>query len=65
MTKMQPENDNKGNEETFASTFKNESESNALKVFEKIRRNHSDLKCWLKQEGYIQELPDGKWSAVK
>ena len=51
--------------ETFRSPFEKETEKEALKVLQEIRNVHSSEHGWEELEGYIEELSNGKYRAVR
>ena len=52
-------------EETFVSPFQKEKKSDALRVLDAIRICHSSLFGWVEIEGFVEQLPNGKWRAVR
>lgn len=52
-------------EETFVSPFQRETESSALEVLEAIRAVHPAYYGWVEESGYVEQLPNGKWRAVR
>lgn len=51
-------------EERFVSPFQKETRSDALGVLEAIRNAHSPAYGWIELEGFVEQLPNGKWRAV-
>ena len=51
--------------ETFVSPFEKNTKSDALKVLEAIRQTHDSAHGWVEIEGYVEQLPNGKWRAVR
>ena len=51
--------------ETFVSPFEKETKSDALKTLDAIRAAHSSAYGWVEIEGYAEQLPNGKWRAVR
>lgn len=51
-------------EETFTSPEK-DSESAALYTLRNIRICHSTDHGWIELSGYVEQLPNGKWRAVR
>lgn len=51
--------------ETFESPFEKESESDALIVLDAIRAAHPEKDGWVETKGYAEQLPNGKWRAVR
>lgn len=51
--------------ETFVSPFERTTEGEALKVLEAIRSSHSTANGWTEIEGFVEQLPNGKWRAVR
>ena len=52
-------------EETFISPFEKETEGDALRVLEEIRKNHPPKKGWMEVMGFVEKLPNGKFRAVR
>ena len=56
---------NKVFEETFVSPFQRETEGDALRVLDAIRSSHPSFYGWVEFAGYAEQLPNGKWRAVR
>lgn len=65
MTASAVEGKTKVFEETFKSPFEKETEGDALKVLDNIREVHDPNHGWIEIEGYAEQLPNGKWRAVR
>ena len=52
-------------EEFFVSPFEKETESDALQVLYSIRASHPATSGWVELTGYVEQLPNGKWRAVR
>lgn len=52
-------------EEKFVSPFEKENQSDALRVLDAIRAEHPASKGWVEEEGFAEQLPNGKWRAVR
>lgn len=52
-------------EETFVSPFQKETKGDALRVLEAIRSEHNSSHGWVEFEGFVEQLPNGKWRAVR
>ena len=52
-------------EEIFRSPFEKETESDALRTLNAIRKAHPNSSGWVEFEGYAEKLPNGKWRAVR
>ena len=52
-------------EQTFVSPFEKDTQEGALKVLEEIRKAHPYEKGWEEIEGFTEQLPNGKWRAVR
>lgn len=52
-------------EETFKSPFEKDSRADALKVLDAIRDAHPTTYGWVEIDGYVEQLPNGKWRAVR
>ena len=52
-------------EETFESPFEKDTEADALKVLDEIRKTHNEFHGWLEFDGFADQLPNGKWRAVR
>lgn len=52
-------------EETFVSPFEKDTQEGAQKVLEEIRKAHPAEKGWEEIEGFTEQLPNGKWRAVR
>lgn len=51
--------------ETFVSPFEKETKGEALRVLQSIRDVHSVEYGWVELEGFVEQLPNGKWRAVR
>lgn len=51
--------------ETFVSPFEKETKGDALRVLDAIRSAHSSAYGWREIEGFVEQLPNGKWRAVR
>jgi len=51
--------------ERFVSPFEKESKEAAEKVLEDIRACHPKQSGWVEIEGYVEELSNGKWRAIR
>ena len=52
-------------EEVFVSPFEKENEADALRVLLAIRAAHPEQYGWYEIDGYVEQLPNGKWRAVR
>ena len=52
-------------EETFVSPFQKETKGDALRVLNAIRTCHPSILGWVEFEGFGEQLPNGKWRAVR
>lgn len=52
-------------EETFISPFEKDTEIDALKVLDDIRKEHDASQGWVERNAYVEQLPNGKWRAVR
>lgn len=52
-------------EETFKSPFERDTQADALKVLDAIRAAHPTSCGWVELDGYAEQLPNGKWRAVR
>ena len=52
-------------EETFVSPFEKETREEAETVLEAIRSAHSAFNGWVEIEGYVEQLDNGRWRAVR
>ncbi len=52
-------------EETFKSPFEKDSRESALRVLTAIRAAHPAVCGWVEIDGYVEQLPNGKWRAVR
>lgn len=52
-------------QETFISPFQKETEGDALKTLEAIREAHPESSGWFEIDGFVEQLPNGKWRAVR
>ena len=51
--------------ETFVSPFEKDTENEALEVLKDIAEVHSPEHGWVEIRGYAEQLPNGKWRAVR
>ena len=51
--------------ETFVSPFQKELKSEAQIALNKIRECHSAEYGWEEKDGYVEQLENGKWRAVR
>ena len=51
--------------ETFVSPFGKETESDALRVLDQIRKEHDASHGWREINAYVEQHADGKWYAVR
>ena len=51
--------------EIFRSPFQKDSEQEALRVLQAIRAAHPLSSGWTEIRGYIEQLPNGKFRAVR
>ena len=52
-------------EEVFRSPFEKDTQSDALRTLEAIREAHPASSGWVEFAGYAEQLPNGKWRAVR
>ncbi len=52
-------------EEIFRSPFEKNTEEDALRVLDQIRACHPAEYGWEEIEGFAEQLPNGKWRAVR
>lgn len=52
-------------EETFRSPFERNTAESAMEVLNEIRKSHDAAHGWVELEGYAEQLPNGKWRAVR
>lgn len=52
-------------EEIFISPFLKDTQSEALKVLMAIRQAHSEAYGWKEISGFVEQLPNGSWRAVR
>lgn len=52
-------------EETFISPFEKETQGDALKVLDNIRKVHDESHGWVEFNGFAEQLSNGKWRAVR
>ena len=52
-------------EEIFVSPFQKDTEGDALKTLQAIRDAHPASSGWKEIKGYVEQLPNGKWRAVR
>lgn len=50
---------------TFTSPFEKHSKDEALKILDCIRNAFSKECGWIEISGYVEQLPNGKWRAVR
>lgn len=51
--------------ETFVSPFEKETRADALRVLQAIREAHPASSGWVELNGYVEELPNGKYRVVR
>ena len=51
--------------EVFRSPFLKDTEAEAFKVLQSIRKVHSPEHGWEEIRGYVEKLPNGKFRAVR
>ena len=51
--------------ETYSSPGHQDSEADAQRVLDEIRRSHPPESGWQELNGYVYRLPNGKWRAVR
>lgn len=51
--------------EVFVSPAEMETQGDALKVLQSIRDAHSEKYGWHEIRGFVEQLPNGKWRAVR
>lgn len=51
--------------EKFVSPFEKDTKEEAERVLEAIRNQHPSEKGWREIYGYVEQLPNGKWRAVR
>lgn len=51
--------------EKFVSPFEKDSKDEAYRVLQAIREAHPASSGWKEVRGYIEQLPNGKWRAVR
>lgn len=51
--------------EVFISPFEKDTEGDALRVLQAIREAHSATFGWVEIRGFVEQLPNGKWRAVR
>lgn len=52
-------------EETFVSPFEKDTKGAALVVLNSIREGHPESSGWEEIDGFVEQLPNGKWRAVR
>lgn len=52
-------------EEIFRSPFEKDTEGDALDVLQEIRDSHPASSGWVELDAYAEQLPNGKWRAVR
>ena len=52
-------------EETFVSPFEKDTKGDALRVLNEIRKAQDSAHGWIELEGFVEQLPNGKWRAVR
>lgn len=52
-------------EETFVSPFEKNTQGDALRVLDAIRAAHPASSGWVEENGFAEQLPNGKWRAVR
>ncbi len=58
-------NNEKDYEEIFESPYQKETKGDALKTLQAIRDAHPASSGWVEIEGFVEQLPNGKWRAVR
>ena len=51
--------------ETFVSPFEKDTEGDALRVLDAIRECHPASSGWVEIRGFVEQLPNGKFRAVR
>lgn len=51
--------------ETFVSSGNSLTKDDALRVLQQIRDAHPESSGWVETDGYVEQLSDGKWRAVR
>ena len=51
--------------EVFVSPFEKDTEGEALKVLQSIRESHPAICGWKEIRGFVEQLPNGKYRAVR
>ena len=51
--------------EVFVSPFEKDTQGEALQVLQAIRECHSAYYGWREIRGFVEQLPNGKWRAVR
>ena len=51
--------------EVFVSPFYKETEGDAMKVLQAIRKAHPATSGWKEIRGFVEKLPNGKYRAVR
>ena len=54
-----------GYHEVFVSPFEKETDSEALRILEKIRECHPKESNWVEIKGGVEMLPNGKYRAFR
>ena len=58
-------NNEKDYEEIFESPYQKETKGDALKTLQAIRDAHPASSGWVEIKGFVEQLPNGKWRAVR
>lgn len=59
------ENGKKVYRETFVSPFERSTRAEAFRVLDAISEAHPASSGWKEISGYVEQLPNGKWRAVR
>ena len=51
--------------ETFISPFEKNTKGEAYRILEAIRDAHPANYGWVEIHGFVEQLPNGKWRAVR
>lgn len=52
-------------EETFISPANQLTKGDALKVLNSIRSCHPESSGWVEIDGFVEQLPNGSWRAIR